>query len=109
MFDQLRARRGFALALLLLLSACAGAAQAPTASFVPASPVPTAARLSPTTPSVTAALQPSPIPSPQPTAGLPTTAPSPAPPTAAPAPSPSPPAPTFDVQSRASCIPSGAL
>jgi glutamine cyclotransferase len=120
MFDQLCVRRGFALMLLLLLSACGGGAQAPAApSLVPASPAPTAVLAPPAT---AAAQQPSLVPAP-PTASIPTTAPSPAPqpslvqsppPTAVPPPPPSPPPaaatppPTaLDAQSSASCIPSG--
>src|SRR5690349_9135120 len=111
MFDQVYMRRGFALALLLVLSACAGGAQTPPApSLVPGSPVPTAIVSLPT---ATAEPQPSLVPTPSPTASTPTSAasptptiaPSPAPPTATLAPSPSPPPPTVDIQSSPSCIP----
>ncbi len=109
MFNQLCVLRGFALMLLLLLSACGGGAPAPAApSLVPASPAPTAL-LSP--PPTAAARQPSLVPEP-PTASIPTTAPSPAPqPSLVPSPPPTavpPPPPTaLDAQSSPSCIPSG--
>src|SRR4051794_17231017 len=116
MFDRMRVRRESALVLLLLLSACAGGAQTPTAPpLVPTAPVPTTAQA---LPSATVARQPSLVPSPSITS-LPTHMPSPAPsptaipaplPTAIPAPNPPPPSPTVpDAQSSASCIPSGAL
>jgi glutaminyl-peptide cyclotransferase len=102
MFDLLLARRGFALILIVLLSACGGGVQ------VPASPVPSAVVLLPS-----ASAAPEPSLAPAPTAAPPTSAPSPAPlatevptlPTSLP-PQPAPTAP--DAQSSASCIPSGA-
>jgi glutamine cyclotransferase len=118
MLDRLRVWRGSAL-VVLLLSACAGDAQTPTAPalapaspLAPAPPMPTAVLSLPPT---TVTQQPSLVPSPQPTASIPTSTPSPSPqPTAVPPPaptaipSPSPPVPTaLDAQSSASCIPSG--
>lgn len=110
MFNQLLVRRGAALVLLLLLSACADGAPTPIApSPVPAAPLPTAVV---SLPPATAEPPPSLVPAP--TVGLstavpiPAPSPSPLPPTASPSPNPPPPSPTApDAQSSASCIPSG--
>ena len=123
MFDHFWVRRGSALVLLLLLSACGGGAQTPAApSRIPGSPVPTAIVALPT---ITAVQQPTLVAA-SPTVNIPTTAPSsapqpslvPAPPTAVPTlptavrassqpPQPEPTA--LDAQPSASCIPQEAL
>jgi glutaminyl-peptide cyclotransferase len=115
MFDQLHMRRGAALAMALLLSACGGGVQAP--SPVPTAPAPTAvvalstattasASPLPAAPTISApTAAPSPPPSPEPPTAvptLPTTVPTASPP---PAPAPT----TADDQSSASCVPQEAL
>jgi len=123
MFDQLRVRRGFALVLLLLLSACGGIAQETTTPSLVATTPPIAV---PASSPAAAARQPSLVPTVGPTASIPTTASSPAPqpslvpslppsavlsplPSPSPQPAATPTPPTLDVQSSASCIPSGAV
>ncbi|MEO7912614.1 MAG: glutaminyl-peptide cyclotransferase [Roseiflexaceae bacterium] len=117
MFDQLRTRRGAALVLLMLLSACGGAQEPIAPSQVPAAPVPTAVTslplstaepppsLVPPTISLATAAPSPPTAIPSPSLAPPPTA-APAPPTAIPSPSPPPPAPTAsEAQLSTICIP----